>query len=95
MRGHSISDIWSSLTIVKPALRVVSPVTAICNVSNYTRSTLLLALATLRTVLGQFSLAKILTDRASITENVQKSVGDSARDWGVLVILPIFQVQVI
>ncbi len=65
--------------------RVVSPVTAVCNVSNYTRSSLLLALTALRTVLGQFQLAEILSEREAIASKVEEHIGGTAKDWGVYV----------
>ncbi len=63
--------------------RVVAPVKAICNVRKYIRSSRLLALTALRTVLGQFQLAEILTEPEAIAQQVERHIEEHAKDWGV------------
>ncbi len=65
--------------------RVVAPVTAVCNVTDYRNSSLLLALTALRTVLGQFRLSEILEHREQIADRVENHIGPTASDWGVYV----------
>ena len=58
---------------------------AVCNVSNYAKSTMLLATTTLRTVLGTKTLAEILSDREAIAVHLIEILDDATDPWGVKV----------
>jgi erythrocyte band 7 integral membrane protein len=61
----------------------VAPIQAVCNVFNYNTSTRLLALTSLRTILGTYNLAEILSEREQIGKDIQANLEKSSRAWGV------------
>ncbi|XP_066977753.1 band 7 protein AGAP004871-like isoform X5 [Macrobrachium rosenbergii] len=65
--------------------RVQNPVMAENNVEDYSHSTRLLAATTLRNVLGTKNLAEILSERESISHNMQSSLDEATDPWGVKV----------
>ncbi|KAK8752740.1 hypothetical protein OTU49_007412 [Cherax quadricarinatus] len=65
--------------------RVHDPVMAENNVEDYSHSTRLLAATTLRNVLGTKNLAEILSERESISHNMQSSLDEATDPWGVKV----------
>ncbi|KAG0717037.1 Erythrocyte band 7 integral membrane protein [Chionoecetes opilio] len=58
---------------------------AVCNISDFSHSTRLLAATTLRNVLGTKNLAEILSERESISHNMQSSLDEATDPWGVKV----------
>ncbi len=65
--------------------RVVAPCTAVCNVSNYIHSVQLLALTSLRSVLGRFTLAGILSEREVIAKEIEEDIEADCRNWGIVI----------
>ncbi|XP_066977763.1 band 7 protein AGAP004871-like isoform X6 [Macrobrachium rosenbergii] len=65
--------------------RVSDPIMAETNVEDYSHSTRLLAATTLRNVLGTKNLAEILSERESISHNMQSSLDEATDPWGVKV----------
>ncbi|XP_042211538.1 band 7 protein AGAP004871-like isoform X1 [Homarus americanus] len=65
--------------------RVSDPIMAQTNVEDYSHSTRLLAATTLRNVLGTKNLAEILSERESISHNMQSSLDEATDPWGVKV----------
>ena len=58
---------------------------AVCNVSDYAKSTKLLASTTLRTILGTKNLSEILSDRENIAEDILSNLDRTTDPWGVKV----------
>merc|ERR1719490_480278 len=74
-----------SVTVAVDAVvyyRISSPLSAVCNVADFAKSTKLLASTTLRTVLGTKNLAEILSDRETIATHLLDPATDP---WGVKV----------
>merc|ERR1719323_618252 len=65
--------------------RISSPMAAVCNVSDFSKSTKLLASTTLRTVLGTKNLAEILSDREAIATHLLELLDTATDPWGVKV----------
>jgi len=65
--------------------RISSAVTAISNVENFSASTRLLAATTLRNVLGTKNLSEILSDRETISREMQTHLDEATHSWGVKV----------
>ncbi|XP_037074902.1 band 7 protein AGAP004871-like [Pollicipes pollicipes] len=65
--------------------RVFEPTASVTNVENCGNSTRLLAATTLRTVLGQYSLADILSQRETIAHLMQNTLDEATDPWGVKV----------
>jgi erythrocyte band 7 integral membrane protein len=65
--------------------RIFSPVASVVNVENAERSTKLLAQTTLRNELGTKNLAEVLTDRDSISQNIQLQLDTATDPWGIKV----------
>ena len=77
-----------SVTVAVDAVvyyRISSPLSAVCNVANFAKSTKLLAATTLRRVLGTKSLAEILSDRESIASHLLELLDTATDPWGVKV----------
>ena len=87
-----------SVTVAVDAViyyKISSPLSAVCNVSDYAKSTKLLASTTLRTILGTKNLSEILSDRESIAEDILANLDKATDPWGVkvrygLLVPPIF-----
>merc|ERR1719391_146440 len=65
--------------------KVKNPIHAVANVDDYSGSARLLAATTLRNVLGTMNLGDILSQRESIAREMQSTLDDGTRPWGVLV----------
>jgi len=65
--------------------KIVQPMSAICNVNDYAKSTKLLASTAMRTILGTKSLAEILSDRESIAKDMLTTLDESTDPWGIKV----------
>ncbi|KAG5894726.1 hypothetical protein JTB14_006145 [Gonioctena quinquepunctata] len=77
-----------SVTVTVDAVvyyRIQDPLNAVVKVSNYSNSTRLLAMTTLRNILGTRSLAEILSDREAISHAMQTSLDVATDPWGVKV----------
>merc|ERR1712140_92506 len=71
-----------SVTVAVDAVvyyKIQNPMAAVCNVSDYSKSTRLLASTTLRTILGTRNLSEILSDREHIASAILGQL-DSATD---------------
>ncbi|MGB1250064.1 MAG: SPFH domain-containing protein [Candidatus Promineifilaceae bacterium] len=65
--------------------RVINPVDAIIQIENYRRATQQIAQTSLRNVIGQSSLDKILQDREEINDRLQGIIDESTEPWGIKV----------
>ncbi len=65
--------------------RVLDPVAAVINVSNYLVATQQIAQTTLRSVLGQSELDELLAERDKINHQLQQIIDDQTEPWGVKV----------
>ncbi|XP_017783697.1 PREDICTED: band 7 protein AGAP004871-like [Nicrophorus vespilloides] len=77
-----------SVTVTVDAVvyyRIQDPLNAVVQVTNYSNSTRLLAMTTLRNILGTRNLAEILSDREAISHAMQASLDDATDPWGVKV----------
>merc|ERR1712018_1085596 len=63
----------------------MGPMPAVINVSDYAKSTKLLASTTLRTILGTKTLAEILSDREHIALAMLEQLDTATDPWGVKV----------
>ncbi|XP_060534274.1 band 7 protein AAEL010189-like isoform X2 [Cylas formicarius] len=77
-----------SVTVTVDAVvyyRIQDPLKAVVKVTNYSNSTRLLAMTTLRNILGTRNLAEILSDREAISHAMQTSLDVATDPWGVKV----------
>ncbi len=77
-----------SVTVAVDAVvyyKINSPMAAVCNVADYSRSTRLLASTTLRNILGTKNLADILADREVIASDILHHLDSATDPWGVKV----------
>lgn len=65
--------------------RVMDPVAAVVNISNYLMATQQIAQTTLRSVLGQSELDELLSQRDEINRNLQQIIDDQTEPWGIKV----------
>ncbi|XP_043190345.1 band 7 protein AGAP004871-like [Amphibalanus amphitrite] len=65
--------------------RIFEPTVSVTNVENSGSSTRLLAATTLRTVLGQYNLSDILSQRETIAHLMQSTLDEATDAWGVKV----------
>jgi regulator of protease activity HflC (stomatin/prohibitin superfamily) len=65
--------------------RVLDPVAAVVNVSNYLLATQQIAQTTLRSVLGQSELDELLAQRDEINHKLQQIIDEQTEPWGVKV----------
>jgi regulator of protease activity HflC (stomatin/prohibitin superfamily) len=63
--------------------RVVDPVAAITEVEDYIFATSQLSQTTLRSIMGQFQMDEILSQRESINMQLQKILDDNTEKWGM------------
>lgn len=66
--------------------RVVDAEKAVIQVERYIAATSMLAQTTLRSVLGQFELDEILTDREKINKQIQDIIDRQTDPWGIKVV---------
>ncbi|KAF5292082.1 hypothetical protein FQR65_LT11348 [Abscondita terminalis] len=77
-----------SVTVTVDAVvyyRIENPLHAIVKVSNYSHSTKLLSMTTLRNILGTKSLSEVLSDREAISHTMQTVLDEATDPWGVKV----------
>lgn len=77
-----------SVTVTVDAVvyyRIDDPLNAVVKVSNYSHSTKLLAMTTLRNILGTRNLSEILSEREAISHSMQASLDEATDPWGVKV----------
>ncbi|XP_019875041.1 band 7 protein AGAP004871 isoform X2 [Aethina tumida] len=77
-----------SVTVTVDAVvyyRIQDPLNAVVKVTNYSSSTRLLAMTTLRNILGTKNLSEILSDREAISHAMQTSLDIATDPWGVKV----------
>ncbi|KYB26871.1 hypothetical protein TcasGA2_TC030910 [Tribolium castaneum] len=77
-----------SVTVTVDAVvyyRIQDPLNAVTKVTNYSNSTRLLAMTTLRNILGTRNLAEILSDREAISHAMQTNLDVATDPWGVKV----------
>ncbi|XP_025830902.1 erythrocyte band 7 integral membrane protein-like isoform X1 [Agrilus planipennis] len=77
-----------SVTVTVDAVvyyRIQDPLNAVVKVTNYSNSTRLLAMTTLRNILGTRNLSEILSDREAISHAMQTSLDVATDPWGVKV----------
>lgn len=67
--------------------RVMEPSKAVLDVENYMFATSQLSQTTLRSVLGQFSLDEILSEREKINDQLQEIIDRQTDPWGVKISL--------
>ena len=63
--------------------QINNPMSAVCNVTNASQSTRLLASTTLRNTLGTKTLQEILADREDIAHNILSSLDAATDPWGI------------
>ena len=77
-----------SVTVAVDAVvyyKIQNPMAAVCNVSDYSKSTRLLASTTLRTILGTRNLSEILSDREHIASAILGQLDSATDPWGIKV----------
>ena len=65
--------------------RVIDPVRSVVDVEDYRKATWQIAQTSLRNVIGQSSLDKILQDREEINDRLQSIIDEATEPWGVKV----------
>src|SRR5579872_392139 len=65
--------------------RIVDPARAVIQVRDVATTVVQVAVTTLRSALGQYTLDDILKAQESITETMQKTIDDVTEPWGVKV----------
>ncbi|MCC6178959.1 MAG: slipin family protein [Chloroflexi bacterium] len=65
--------------------RVVDSSRAVVTVLDYRRATSLIAQTTLRSVLGQFELDSLLTERDRVNQELQRIIDEQTEAWGIKV----------
>ena len=77
-----------SVTVAVDAVvyyKIRNPMAAVCNVTDYSKSTKLLASTTLRTSLGTKNLSEILSDREYIANDILHQLDSATDTWGIKV----------
>ncbi|KAF5286582.1 hypothetical protein FQA39_LY16265 [Lamprigera yunnana] len=77
-----------SVTVTVDAVvyyRIQDPLKVVTKVSNFSNSTRLVAMTTLRNILGTKNLSETLSDRESIAHSMQTSLDVATDPWGVKV----------
>jgi len=75
-----------SVTVAVDAVvyyNIRNPMAAVCNVSDYTKSTKLLASTTLRNILGTKTLAELLSEREGIAGGLKTMIDAATDPWGI------------
>lgn len=63
--------------------KITDPLMSILNIANYRYSTALLALTMLRKIIGQRNLSDILSERETISHQLQEMLDNATENWGV------------
>jgi len=66
--------------------RVEDPIKAVVAIENYGYATSQSAQSILRSIIGQFDLDKVLSNREEISEQIQLIIDDQTEPWGIKVI---------
>ena len=77
-----------SVTVAVDAVvyfKIYDPMQSVCNVTNYFKSTRLLASTTLRTALGTKNLSEILSEREAIAMDILEHLDLATNPWGIRV----------
>merc|ERR1712083_586890 len=77
-----------SVTVAVDAVvyyKINNPMSAVCNVTNASQSTRLLASTTLRNALGTKSLQEILSDREATAQEILSHLDAATDEWGIRV----------
>lgn len=77
-----------SVTVAVDAVvyyKIQEPMSAVCNVADYSSSTKLLASTTLRNILGTKNLSEILSDREQIAMDILSHLDHATDPWGIKV----------
>merc|ERR1719309_1015392 len=75
-----------SVTVAVDAVvyyNIRTPMAAVCNVSNYSSSTKMLASTTLRNILGTKTLGEILADKEHIAKDLKEMIDTATDPWGI------------
>jgi len=75
-----------SVTVAVDAVvyyNIRNPMAAVCNVSDYSKSTKLLASTTLRNILGTKTLAELLSEREVIASGLKTMIDTATDPWGI------------
>jgi regulator of protease activity HflC (stomatin/prohibitin superfamily) len=65
--------------------RVIDPVDAVVQIEDYRRATWQIAQTSLRNVIGQSALDRLLQDREEINERLQTIIDEATEPWGIKV----------
>jgi regulator of protease activity HflC (stomatin/prohibitin superfamily) len=65
--------------------RVIDPVDAIVQIEDYRRATWQIAQTSLRNVIGQSELDRLLQDREAVNERLQSIIDEATEPWGIKV----------
>jgi len=60
-----------------------NPMDAVCNVSDYSKSTRLLSATTLRNILGTKTLSELLSERDTIAKDLKSMIDTATDPWGI------------
>jgi len=77
-----------SVTVAVDAVvyyKINNPMSAVCNITNASQSTRLLASTTLRNTLGTKTLQEILADREDIAKSILEHLDNATDPWGIRV----------
>merc|ERR1711997_725008 len=77
-----------SVTVAVDAVvyyKIMNPMYAVCNITNASQSTRLLASTTLRNALGTKSLQEILSDREATAQEILSHLDAATDEWGIRV----------
>ena len=83
-----------SVTVAVDAVvyyKINNPMSAVCGVADYSKSTKLLACTTLRNMLGTRNLAEILSDRENIANDMLQQLDTATDPWGIQVYYNFFK----
>jgi erythrocyte band 7 integral membrane protein len=75
-----------SVTVAVDAVvyyNIRDPMSAVCNVADYSKSTKLLASTTLRNILGTKTLTEVLSDRETIAKDMKMMIDEATDPWGI------------
>ena len=78
-----------SVTVAVDAVvyyKINNPMSAVCNVEDYSKSTKLLAATTLRNILGTRNLTDILAERETIASDILGHLDAATDPWGIKVL---------
>ena len=67
--------------------RVVNPEDAVVKVENFSKATFLLAMTTLRSIIGEHELDELLSQRERINQQLQEVIDQGTEPWGIKVVL--------